>query len=375
MKFCNKCGAKLSDSAKFCNKCGEKLNENYKKEVENTKNISDKINQEVTVIETLETTDTSLNEASKTEITKEVLSDEVIKIENIEEASETPSEILDDCSEVSETSEVNRAPKQKSKKKVLIIAVPLILLIVGIGTFLFFSKDDLLYNHYLNSASEEHSTSEKLYDYNKALKYNYNNTVIDDIYNLLKDDAYFETEINSLSNLQDKDKANLIVKICLNNADKECESKNYDSALKSLTLASKYGYKIKSYPKYDEIQKGIEGTNLGSDKLDSKYSFKNNNPSSDTKDIYKYSGDYIIYNSDTDYLTPADLSGYNKDSLALIRNEIYARHGYVFNQEPFKSYFNSKSWYHQNPSFKGNDSDLNEYEKANIILIKKLENQ
>ncbi|MGL5868300.1 YARHG domain-containing protein [Clostridium chrysemydis] len=358
MKFCNKCGAKLSDNAKFCNKCGTKLTEKDKNEDKMTKNTSLEINDN---IEKLEETNTVFEEVSKTEINKDDFKEEIIQTEEIEEVFESPSEI-------------SKEPKRKSKKKALFIAIPIILLIIGIGTFLFFRKDDLLYNHYLNSAAEEHSTSEKLYDYNKALKYNYNNTVIDDIYNLLKDDAYFETEINSLSNLQDKDKANLIIKICLNNADKDCDSKNYDSALKSLTLASKYGYKLKSYPKFDEIQKGLEEANLGSDKLDSKYSFKNNNPSKDPKDIYKYSGDYILYNSDTDYITPAELSGYNKDSLALIRNEIYARHGYVFNQEPFKSYFNSKTWYQPNPSFKGNDSDLNEYEKANVDLIKKLEN-
>ena len=59
---------------------------------------------------------------------------------------------------------------------------------------------------------------------------------------------------------------------------------------------------------------------------------------------------------------------------ALMRNEIYARHGYVFNTNPFKAYFNSKSWYHPDSSFKGDDSELNDYEIKNVQTIKSVEN-
>ncbi|WP_241428102.1 YARHG domain-containing protein [Clostridium sp. DJ247] len=33
----------------------------------------------------------------------------------------------------------------------------------------------------------------------------------------------------------------------------------------------------------------------------------------------------------------------SKEELALVRNEIFARHGYVFQTDPYKSYFNGKS--------------------------------
>lgn len=81
------------------------------------------------------------------------------------------------------------------------------------------------------------------------------------------------------------------------------------------------------------------------------------------------SGDYIFKDSDKSYLTENDVKNMSKDKLALARNEIFARHGYVFNDEQFKKYFSAKSWYVPNSSFDGSDSSLNQYEIANYQLI------
>ena len=60
--------------------------------------------------------------------------------------------------------------------------------------------------------------------------------------------------------------------------------------------------------------------------------------------------------------------------LYLARNEIYARHGYIFDNPDLQEYFGDMEWY--NPTTKDvSDSALNEYEKANIELILSLENQ
>lgn len=85
--------------------------------------------------------------------------------------------------------------------------------------------------------------------------------------------------------------------------------------------------------------------------------------------------DYIFYSSNTSYLTDSQLSNLDKNTLALARNEIFARHGYVFTMEPFVTYFNNKTWYNPNPNFKGEDSELNEYEKANYRKIQEWENK
>ena len=74
-----------------------------------------------------------------------------------------------------------------------------------------------------------------------------------------------------------------------------------------------------------------------------------------------------LFPSDIEYITLSDLYGMSQEEVALIRNEIYARHGYIFNTEPFKSYFEAKDWYVPNPSF--SDSTFNEIEKANKDFI------
>lgn len=85
--------------------------------------------------------------------------------------------------------------------------------------------------------------------------------------------------------------------------------------------------------------------------------------------------DYIFSNSDTTYLSDYELENLDKNTLALARNEIFARHGYVFSQEPFVTYFNNKVWYTPNPNFKGDDSELNQYEIANYKKILEWENK
>lgn len=87
--------------------------------------------------------------------------------------------------------------------------------------------------------------------------------------------------------------------------------------------------------------------------------------------------EYIFPNSDTEYLTDEDVSDLTADELALARNEIIARHGRIFTDERYKSYFESKSWYEgtvQPEEFDANyENELNDIEKANIELIKKHE--
>ena len=88
---------------------------------------------------------------------------------------------------------------------------------------------------------------------------------------------------------------------------------------------------------------------------------------------YDSSADYIINDSNTWYLTINDLKNLSKEQLEFARNEIYARHGYIFNEKKFKEYFSKKGWYNPNPQFKGNDDELNDYEKNNVQLIKSQE--
>lgn len=71
------------------------------------------------------------------------------------------------------------------------------------------------------------------------------------------------------------------------------------------------------------------------------------------------------------YISRDELVGYSKETVALIRNEIYARHGYVFKNNEYKTYFNQQSWYVPNPNY--NVNMLSDVEKYNVSVITEYE--
>jgi hypothetical protein len=79
---------------------------------------------------------------------------------------------------------------------------------------------------------------------------------------------------------------------------------------------------------------------------------------------------HVIADSSDCYLTEDDIEGLTDDELGLTINEIYARHGRIFDNEYYRKYFESCSWYEG--SVKADDFDesvFNEYEKANIAFL------
>lgn len=66
-----------------------------------------------------------------------------------------------------------------------------------------------------------------------------------------------------------------------------------------------------------------------------------------------------------------DLTSKSKEELAILMNEIFAAHGYIFKTDKWKTYFENFSWYIQQ------DGDVNEklslIEKENIKMIQKYE--
>ncbi len=67
-------------------------------------------------------------------------------------------------------------------------------------------------------------------------------------------------------------------------------------------------------------------------------------------------------------LNPNELISMRKEDLKIMRNEIFARHGYIFKTAEMKSYFNNQNWYV--PSYENVTNLLSETEKKNITLIK-----
>jgi len=74
------------------------------------------------------------------------------------------------------------------------------------------------------------------------------------------------------------------------------------------------------------------------------------------------------------FLDINDLDSYSKNELRIIRNEIFAFHGYKFNSQDLNDYFTKFDWY--KPLDKVDiEKRLNKYERANIKLIKELEDK
>ena len=85
---------------------------------------------------------------------------------------------------------------------------------------------------------------------------------------------------------------------------------------------------------------------------------------------YIYNSQYIIPDSNTRYLTEAELWGYTREALRYIRNELLARHGYIFGDNKFGRYFDTKDWYKEGGY---ENAILTSLEWDNINLVRKVE--
>ena len=78
-------------------------------------------------------------------------------------------------------------------------------------------------------------------------------------------------------------------------------------------------------------------------------------------------GDYVLNNSSRELLSEEDIINLTYDELVHARDEIYARHGKIFEDLETREYFNGKGWY--SPSTGYSDDELTLLEKQNIDLI------
>lgn len=70
-------------------------------------------------------------------------------------------------------------------------------------------------------------------------------------------------------------------------------------------------------------------------------------------------------------LSAKELSGYSAEELRILRNAIFASHGYIFKSDDLKEYFAQFDWY--NPAYKDVTARLSPIEKKNIATIKAME--
>lgn len=71
-------------------------------------------------------------------------------------------------------------------------------------------------------------------------------------------------------------------------------------------------------------------------------------------------------------LTTEELKKYSAYELKIMRNEVFARNGHIFNSKgKVGKYFSNKKWY--KPKKKITEDELTSIEKFNVLLIKKVE--
>ena len=90
------------------------------------------------------------------------------------------------------------------------------------------------------------------------------------------------------------------------------------------------------------------------------------------EDFYRTASNAVYeINASTDNLTEAELKKLSKLDLQILRNTIFARHGYTFKKKNYRQFFNPVEWYV--PVSSDIDGQLTSLEKKNIALLQKFE--
>lgn len=97
----------------------------------------------------------------------------------------------------------------------------------------------------------------------------------------------------------------------------------------------------------------------------------NSNSQSSSNTNTNNNGGFIFPNSDSSYLSNAQVSALSDDDLQLAINEIYARRGRIFKDAGLNAYFNSQSWYDGKYTAEEFEKNVkfNTYEQKNLQLL------
>lgn len=97
----------------------------------------------------------------------------------------------------------------------------------------------------------------------------------------------------------------------------------------------------------------------------------NSNSQSSSNTNTHNNGGFIFPNSDSSYLSNAQVSALSDNDLQLAINEIYARRGRIFKDASLNAYFNSQSWYEGKYTAEEFEKNVkfNTYEQKNLQLL------
>lgn len=93
-------------------------------------------------------------------------------------------------------------------------------------------------------------------------------------------------------------------------------------------------------------------------------------PKDEPEDVINYYGGEYLYPTYEKVITNSELDKLERDEIKLILQEIYARHGFTFNDDDLVEYFESQSWYlPTTTSTEEAEAEFNSYEKQNVEKI------
>jgi len=101
------------------------------------------------------------------------------------------------------------------------------------------------------------------------------------------------------------------------------------------------------------------------------YDLENINQTNSNSNINHSSIQGLFPQASQRLLSIAELHTMTKQELRIMRNEIFARHGYIFKTSDMKGYFAKQPWYHAQSS--DVNGMLSNIEQQNVTLIKKYE--
>lgn len=112
-----------------------------------------------------------------------------------------------------------------------------------------------------------------------------------------------------------------------------------------------------------------DDSDLSEDDYDSDLSEDSDNYSDSSEE-----NEYVLPDSAKRKLKKSDLKGLSKEELRIARNEIYARHGRMFDDKKLQKYFDSQSWYDGTvPASEFSEDVLSSVEKKNVAFIRQFE--
>ena len=105
-----------------------------------------------------------------------------------------------------------------------------------------------------------------------------------------------------------------------------------------------------------------------------KNTYVNNEGETEVSELvfYRSASDNVFkINASKQKLTEKDLKNLRKLDLQIIRNTVFARHGYSFKKETYRNFFENADWYV--PVSNNVDADLTPLEKENVALLARFE--